>query len=293
MKKSIPFWILCILVLWAVIIWFVPKQCCSGDATIAESTQNSNAWPAFMAKDGRFKSKCDSDFVFVNHTYTIKKPIPSTLGPCVGETAKYLKDNPNRIMTIEGLYMSNEKNQSLYQNLGIARAHSLKDYFVSKGANVKQFELTGKLVDTLKISDQGDVVAAGNYYFNERNNDRLAEVEKRLRANGIELYFQTNQSNLTLNDQQRSYISDLKYYMDNKDDATIDVTGHTDSDGAAASNLALSQRRAEYIKAYITKAIGISSNRITAAGKGETSPKATNNTPEGKALNRRVELKLH
>ena len=70
----------------------------------------------------------------------------------------------------------------------------------------------------------------------------------------------------------------------------IEIGGHSDSDGSAASNQKLSQRRAESVKAYLVKK-GVPAERMTAKGYGEAQPIEDNKTPEGKAKNRRVELK--
>ena len=71
----------------------------------------------------------------------------------------------------------------------------------------------------------------------------------------------------------------------------VDVMGHTDSTGSDAYNLDLSKRRANAVKNYLTMR-GVSSARIEAIGYGEAYPKASNDTPEGRALNRRVEIKI-
>jgi outer membrane protein OmpA-like peptidoglycan-associated protein len=69
----------------------------------------------------------------------------------------------------------------------------------------------------------------------------------------------------------------------------VQITGHTDSDGAAAHNLDLSQRRAAAVKNYLV-AHGIDGTRLQSDGKGATVPVASNDTPDGKAKNRRVEF---
>jgi OOP family OmpA-OmpF porin len=71
----------------------------------------------------------------------------------------------------------------------------------------------------------------------------------------------------------------------------VEVAGHTDSDGAAAPNLALSERRAFTVRDYLIGG-GISASRLTARGYGEAEPIADNGTREGKAENRRVELRI-
>jgi len=68
------------------------------------------------------------------------------------------------------------------------------------------------------------------------------------------------------------------------------IVGHTDSDGAAAHNLDLSQRRAAAVKTYIMTHFPIDDSRIQSDGKGATQPVAPNTTDAGKAKNRRVEF---
>ena len=70
----------------------------------------------------------------------------------------------------------------------------------------------------------------------------------------------------------------------------VKITGHTDSDGDAAKNLDLSQRRAESVKNELAKNFGIDDSRLSTEGAGETKPIAANDTPENKAKNRRVEF---
>lgn len=71
----------------------------------------------------------------------------------------------------------------------------------------------------------------------------------------------------------------------------IDVYGHTDSDGSDAYNQGLSERRAQSVANYLSSH-GVQSARIATRGFGETQPIASNATAEGKAQNRRVEIKI-
>ncbi len=71
----------------------------------------------------------------------------------------------------------------------------------------------------------------------------------------------------------------------------IIAVGHTDSDGGDAFNQALSVRRAEAVKAYLTSK-GVEKNRVYTEGKGEKQPVADNKTKDGKAKNRRVEIEV-
>lgn len=86
-------------------------------------------------------------------------------------------------------------------------------------------------------------------------------------------------------------IDDLYEWMLQKKDIKIEISGHTDSDGSEANNIALSQKRAESVKSYLIKK-GINTKRIIAKGLGESKPVATNETAEGKAKNRRTEVRI-
>ena len=71
----------------------------------------------------------------------------------------------------------------------------------------------------------------------------------------------------------------------------VEVQGHTDAQGDEASNQRLSQERADAVKAYLVDK-GIAAERLTAVGYGEAQPVASNDTPAGRAQNRRVAFKL-
>ena len=69
----------------------------------------------------------------------------------------------------------------------------------------------------------------------------------------------------------------------------VEIYGHTDSTASDAYNLDLSQRRAQSVGGILT-ASGVTPSRLVMVGRGESQPVATNDTPEGRAQNRRVEI---
>lgn len=73
---------------------------------------------------------------------------------------------------------------------------------------------------------------------------------------------------------------------------TIDVVGHADSSGPDAYNQSLSERRASAVASYLVGNGRVLGDRVFVAGQGERQPVATNDTPEGRAQNRRVEIIL-
>lgn len=70
------------------------------------------------------------------------------------------------------------------------------------------------------------------------------------------------------------------------------TAGHTDSVGSDTYNQALSERRASSVAAYML-GMGLAPNKLTSEGRGESQPVADNETDEGRAKNRRVELHIN
>jgi outer membrane protein OmpA-like peptidoglycan-associated protein len=90
---------------------------------------------------------------------------------------------------------------------------------------------------------------------------------------------------------QRVLRDEVVTLMKQESDLTVRVEGHTDSQGSETYNQGLSERRALSVKEFLVSS-GIASSRIVADGYGETQPVASNDTAEGRARNRRVEIKV-
>ena len=102
--------------------------------------------------------------------------------------------------------------------------------------------------------------------------------------------FAYNQSELM--PEARSELDSLMAKLQNTDVASIKVIGHTDSQGSDAYNQKLSERRASSVAAYLLSQ-GVAPNKLTSEGRGESQPVADNDTEEGRAQNRRVELHIN
>ena len=94
-----------------------------------------------------------------------------------------------------------------------------------------------------------------------------------------------------LRPDSRATLRDLGGNFRQYPDETFQVEGHTDSTGSEEHNMGLSQRRADSVR-YFLMDQGVTARQIIARGYGESQPKATNDTPEGRQLNRRVEIRI-
>ena len=107
----------------------------------------------------------------------------------------------------------------------------------------------------------------------------------RIRLRGVEFGF----DEATIDESSKVVLDVAAELLGECMQVDVSVQGHTDSTGPAEYNQGLSDRRADAVKQYLSGG-GVDSRRLTAKGFGETQPVATNDTREGRARNRRVDL---
>ena len=115
--------------------------------------------------------------------------------------------------------------------------------------------------------------------------DVILDVSKPVILEGVT--FETGKAEITPESEQvlERAFNTLVAYPEMK----VEIRGYTDNVGSASFNLKLSQRRADAVRNWLIKK-GIEPKRIVAKGYGESNPIATNQTPEGRRLNRRIEF---
>ena len=130
----------------------------------------------------------------------------------------------------------------------------------------------------------------------QRREDFITAAESLIAAEGEDkilelkyINFQTGSANLT--EDSRYEVDYAAELMKRYPDLNFELGGHTDNTGEAAMNRELSQARADAVRAELI-AMGVSPDRLTAVGYGATRPMADNDTEEGRAQNRRTELKI-
>jgi len=118
------------------------------------------------------------------------------------------------------------------------------------------------------------------------------EMKDKLDAEGsVAIYgilFDFDKANLKVGSEK--VLTEMVKLMKDNPGLKVEIQGHTDNVGAREYNLDLSRRRAQTVRDYLSL-YGIESSRMTLAGYGFDMPVASNDTEEGRALNRRVELK--
>lgn len=113
-------------------------------------------------------------------------------------------------------------------------------------------------------------------------------VDQKIVLNNV--FFAT--TSFDLEDKSFAELGKVKQLMDNNPKIKIEIGGHTDNVGSDNDNKILSEKRAKAVYDYLINNLKIDSKRLLYNGYGETQPMATNDTEEGKRLNRRTELKI-
>ncbi|HXB93306.1 MAG TPA: OmpA family protein, partial [Puia sp.] len=150
-----------------------------------------------------------------------------------------------------------------------------------------------KIYNTVLFSVPDELKSGDRYLF---SNIRLAAgapdtrnkliTEGKFSTTGI--LFDVNSS--VVRPESYGSLKDLADVLKDNNSVRVKIIGHTDSDGDATANLALSKKRAEAVKDALAKEFAIDPARLDTDGKGAGQPIGSNTTPAGKAQNRRVEF---
>src|SRR5512138_849274 len=138
-----------------------------------------------------------------------------------------------------------------------------------------------KLENALIGAGVGALAGGGVGYYMD-----VQEAKLRQRLEGTGVSVTRVGDNITLN-----MPSSITFVLKEYNKTVVEIAGHTDSSGSDAYNLQLSQRRAQAVASYLTGQ-GVKSERLITVGAGEAYPIASNDTDQGRAANRRVELTI-
>lgn len=184
----------------------------------------------------------------------------------------------------------------------------LDKHHISLAVNKQRFRLwinEQKLVDVprllpadvgmkgIKLNLRGIDINSENIYL---SNFKVAEggvdlrrklmSEGKISTNGI--LFDSGSSNIQ--PQSMGIIRQIYQVLQQEASIKLKIVGHTDSDGDDRDNIQLSKKRADAVKNALVAIYNISEGRLLTEGKGESEPLKDNDTPDGKAQNRRVEF---
>ena len=144
------------------------------------------------------------------------------------------------------------------------------------GANIKEY-------DSFKVQ----LVRVTTPAISQRLEQQL-EKNRKVITWGINFDFNSD----TIRPVSEPVLKEIAQAMSDRPDWKLNMTGHTDNIGGHKYNLELSQRRSAAVKKALVERYRVDPNRLSTSGDGDSAPIDTNDTLEGRARNRRVELTL-
>lgn len=250
------------------------KECCQAESADGLTEEVTPTTPPVEEEVSRYPL----DFKWSDITAYTNEGFPEYKQSIL---AKMTEDN---ILEITGLYYDGEEAPEGYENMGLARADQIKKLFLG--------DIPEDRIRTYARKVSGAEAAKTGYFEGGAFDWKEAEAEPTYvdeLEDRIVIYFPTNSVNKLENAQVDDYLERLATQLKANPDMKVTLTGHTDSDGPAEANLTLGRGRARTVREILVGK-GCDNSQITIASKGETEPVASNDTPEGKQRNRRVEV---
>lgn len=159
-----------------------------------------------------------------------------------------------------------------------ANASGIYQITVPPGTYEIKAEFEGFITQAFPVIAQADKSVVRDF--------ELVKIGEKITLDGI--YFDFNKS--SIKPESRPTLDRAVKIMKDNPRIRVRIEGHTDSVGSDSYNQQLSQRRADSVKAYLVQDGGIDASRIISSGRGEGEPIASNDTDEGRSMNRRIEF---
>jgi len=208
------------------------------------------------------------------------------------EFASLLQNDESKDLVITGIYNQEDKlpEGNTQTNLGLARANQFKAQLAQLGIP------TTRMISLYERSDHPNLYDANGIL---QGGIKLDLINKELGDDGIinplaepfYVYFETGSSYVKLDSTLRANITHTIQYLNGVENAQLQLIGHTDSVGDASNNVVLGLNRANDLAKTFAD-FGLSESQISTSSLGEESPIASNQTEQGRAQNRRVEMRI-
>ena len=166
-------------------------------------------------------------------------------------------------------------------------ASLIKDEKVLEVSETHDEEATVEDSSIIKIKNPNSTINDSNFFeqYFKKVNVNIYQSDKYKSDKNVEFSF----DNYSITRGYKVFLDSLKEFIEQHENISVIIEGHTDNVGSEQYNMALSQRRATSVLNYLTEQ-GIDKKILTAKGLGEVKPIASNANPAGRALNRRTEI---
>ncbi|MEL6867901.1 MAG: OmpA family protein [Bacteroidota bacterium] len=264
--------------------WWLSNTFCGVNTTIPKG---------FSLSDGAFKTTAVEAFSFGHSDAELA--FQEDMKRALKSTAVYLSENTDRQLVLSGLYTKAERNDTEYNDLGMARATKVKAVLVDSGADADRISIDSRSVDNLSFLNKKlydgvqfnfvDVPAEEDSNGSPKEEPALDPIDQKLIINYEDRDFEYLPDGAT-EDLFRNWL----LYIRNKPGARVVVLGHSDELGSPAANERMANLMANKVRRVLRDEYSFRTPEVTARSRGARQPIADNDTAEGRRQNRRVEL---
>ena len=198
----------------------------------------------------------------------------------------FLLEHPNQEVHIHSIYSPQEHVST--PNIGIQRALSVEENLVSVG--VPKEKIVKKSIIKHSIFSEEDQYHNGFYFtFTDLDLERVKAILDHKPNNKI-VYPKFSESGVSVNNELKELLVEIKQYFKDHPNKKIDIVGHTDNIGNSADNYSVGLKYAKQVRWYLIIKGGFKKSLIKASSKGESEPLDNNNSVYGRNKNRRIEV---
>ncbi len=195
----------------------------------------------------------------------------------------YLNAHQDEELILTGLFTDTEKHVN-----GLNRVEALKKDLIKYGINKDKIRTNSLFYHFLWDEQNG--IAGGILYDYVKVSDRQKSIIEAGITNRV-LHSNFGSDGFQPDNTLLRFALELNNYLHNHPGKIVNITGHTDDVGEAESNIQLGLERARSVMEYMVSR-GIPAEKIQIKSYGESMPLATNATPEGRQINRRIEIRV-
>lgn len=252
-------------------------------STLINTKENNLFWITNFNSDTIFQSS--KGFIINKNTPLVTN---ITAFSQLTDSIKFVLNNDytTKLLVI-GKYKESEK--KVNNKIGFERAELIKKELIKNGIDSSKIEISEKLHE-YSYNQEGLYNNGIEMVFKEINPQKISTIEKEI----IDTIFYPDFDKTTLlpDSNLYKYTLKLKQYLQKYPNKNITITGHTDNIGYYQNNLIIGLQKANEIKKYFI-INGIDNAKITTLSMGESKPIADKTTEEGRARNKRIEIKIN
>ncbi len=213
--------------------------------------------------------------------------IPNDIAGFKDSIFNYLNLHQGKELLLKAKYLSSEVTGDI--NWGMSRAQFLKNILTKSGINGDRI-VSEAVLSEYDYNADGTNDSAISLQFRNISEEHMTEIEGGI-ANKT-LYSNFGETEFKADRTLQGYAYGLKNYLAKYPKKSVSIIGHTDNVGDAQPNYDLGLKRANQVKDYLASQ-GIAPEKLNSSSKGETDPIASNDTDQGRVLNRRIQITVN